>query len=80
MKTERRKMLGGELYNPMDLELVAGRTRAGDLCQVLNVTREAETDEWRRILSELFGPAVKDRAAAAFRSSIRERDTSLLRN
>jgi maltose O-acetyltransferase len=50
MKTQRRKMLDGELYDPLDAELgdpelVAGRTRARDLCQALNATREAEADE-----------------------------------
>lgn len=55
MKTERDKMLAGELYDPMDPELVAARERARDLCQSLNATREAEQEERRRILVELFG-------------------------
>ena len=55
MPTEREKMLAGELYDPFDSELVAGRVRARDLCQALNATREAEQDERRRILAELFG-------------------------
>jgi maltose O-acetyltransferase len=55
MKTERQKMLAGELYDPLDPELVAARQRARDLCQVLNATREAEQDERRRVLCELFG-------------------------
>ena len=42
MKTEHQKMLAGELYDPMDPELVAARGRARDLCQALNATREAE--------------------------------------
>ena len=41
MKTEHQKMLAGELYDPLDPELVAGRDRARDLCQELNATREA---------------------------------------
>jgi hypothetical protein len=28
MRTEREKMVAGELYDPLDLELVAARTRA----------------------------------------------------
>jgi len=48
-------MLAGELYDPFDPELVAGRARARDLCQALNATREAEQDERRRILTDLFG-------------------------
>ncbi|HEX2218664.1 MAG TPA: sugar O-acetyltransferase [Gemmatimonadales bacterium] len=55
MKTERLKMLAGELYDPMDPELVSARARARDLCGALNATRDAEGDERRRILLELFG-------------------------
>jgi maltose O-acetyltransferase len=55
MPTEREKMIAGELYDPLDAELVAGRVRARDLCQALNATREADTDGRRRILVELFG-------------------------
>ncbi len=55
MATERQKMLAGELYDPFDAELVAGRERARDLCQALNATREAEHEERRRILRALFG-------------------------
>ena len=54
MKSEREKMLAGELYDPLDPELVAARERARNLCQTLNATREAE-QERRRLLSELFG-------------------------
>jgi maltose O-acetyltransferase len=53
--TEREKMIRGELYNPLDAELVASRMRARDLCQRLNATREAEEHERRNILRELFG-------------------------
>jgi maltose O-acetyltransferase len=55
MRTERQKMLAGELYDPLDAELVALRARARDLCRTLNATREAEQEERRRILRELFG-------------------------
>lgn len=54
MNTEREKMLAGEPYDPLDPDLVAGRERARDLCQALNATREAEREERRRILKELF--------------------------
>jgi maltose O-acetyltransferase len=53
--TEREKMLAGDLYDPLDAELVAGRGRARDLCQALNATAEAGQAERRRILRELFG-------------------------
>jgi maltose O-acetyltransferase len=55
MKTEHQKMLSGELYDPMDPELVAARAHARDLCRALNATRDAEEEERRRILHELFG-------------------------
>ena len=55
MPSEREKMLGGALYDPLDPELVAGRERARDLCQALNATREGEADARRAILRELFG-------------------------
>ena len=52
--SEREKMLAGELYDPMDPELVTARARARDLCQDLNATREAHEVERRRILRALF--------------------------
>ena len=55
MRTEREKMLAGELYDPMDGALVAARTRARDLCQELNATRESEERRRRVLLTELFG-------------------------
>jgi maltose O-acetyltransferase len=55
VKSEREKMLDGELYDPMDVQLVAARDRARDLCQALNATREAEQPQRRRILQSLFG-------------------------
>ena len=53
-------MLAGELYDPMDPELVAARNRARDLCQDLNATREGQPEERRRILRELFGAGGDD--------------------
>jgi maltose O-acetyltransferase len=53
--TEREKMLAGELYDPLDAELLAGRGRARELCQALNATAEAAQAERRRILQALFG-------------------------
>jgi maltose O-acetyltransferase len=54
MQSERDKMLAGELYDPLDAELVAGRARAEALCAALNATREADPER-RRICRELFG-------------------------
>ena len=48
-------MLAGELYDPLDPELVTARDRARDLCLALNGTRESQRAERRRILEDLLG-------------------------
>jgi len=53
-RTERQKMLDGELYDPLDPDLVAARVHARDLCQALNATTETQQDERGRILRALF--------------------------
>src|SRR5438270_9201259 len=55
MPSEMEKMLGGELYDPLDPDLVQARDRARDLCQELNATRERDQEARRRIVKELFG-------------------------
>ncbi|MDY3552582.1 sugar O-acetyltransferase [Gemmata sp. JC717] len=55
MRTEREKMLAGELYDPLDQELTASRTRARDLLWNLNATRESDAAVRASILKELFG-------------------------
>lgn len=60
MRSERDKMLAGELYDPLDPELARARERARDLCQDLNATREAQSEERRRILRELLGSGGDD--------------------
>jgi maltose O-acetyltransferase len=55
LRTERDKMLAGDLYDPLDPELVRARNRARELCQALNATGETQQEERRRILLELFG-------------------------
>src|SRR5688500_17768778 len=55
MKTEKEKMLAGELYDPLDLQLSLERDRCRDLCLALNATREGQKDERRRLLAELLG-------------------------
>lgn len=55
MLSEREKMLAGQLYDPADPNLVAGRRRARDLCQQLNASRDAEEDLRRSICTQLFG-------------------------
>ncbi len=55
MRSEREKMLAGELYDPLDPELVAARNRARDLCRTFNASREADRDLRTFICTELFG-------------------------
>ena len=54
-RTEQEKMLAGDLYDPLDAELVQARERARDLCQTLNASREKDQQIRRQILIDLFG-------------------------
>ncbi len=55
MATEREKMIAGELYDPLDPDLVALRKGARDLCRELNASAESEHERRREILVELLG-------------------------
>src|SRR6185312_11508651 len=55
MPSEREKMLAGELYDPLDDELVQARILARNLCQQLNAGAESDQQLRRRILQELLG-------------------------
>jgi len=55
MKSEREKMLAGQMYDALDPELVTRRTRARDLLHALNTMRESDSDERRVIFQDLFG-------------------------
>ncbi|WP_413300696.1 sugar O-acetyltransferase [Bacillus sp. 1P10SD] len=55
MKTEREKMLNGEMYNPADHELVKGREIARRLTRLFNQTLETEVEKRAKILKELIG-------------------------
>jgi len=54
MKSEREKMLAGELYDPQDPELVAGREDARALCARINALAPRHPGR-QRLLAELFG-------------------------
>jgi maltose O-acetyltransferase len=56
-KTEKQKMLAGELYRASDFELVAERQRARRLTRLYNSTTEQELERRSQILQELFGAA-----------------------
>jgi len=55
MPTEKEKMLVGELYDPLDPQLIAERSRARDLCLAFNHTREDQQAERTCLLREIFG-------------------------
>ncbi|NES95807.1 MAG: sugar O-acetyltransferase, partial [Desertifilum sp. SIO1I2] len=54
-KTEKQKMLAGELYFAADPELVGLRKNAARLTRLYNATTEEEGDLRSRLLQELFG-------------------------
>ncbi|MBA2493017.1 MAG: sugar O-acetyltransferase [Gammaproteobacteria bacterium] len=54
MKTEKERMLAGELYDPLDHLLCAERRHARDLLQTFNETREVEQDRRAAIIRDLF--------------------------
>ena len=55
LRTEREKMLAGELYDALDPELVADRYRVRDLCQKLNASSDADEELRRKLCKQIFG-------------------------
>src|SRR4051812_40081116 len=60
MKTEKEKMLKGELYNAADPELIQGRLNARRLTRLFNLTSETENLKKNALLKELFGSTGKN--------------------
>lgn len=58
MRTEKQKMLAGELYDPIDPVLSQERDRCRNLCLALNATREEQKEERQRLLNELLGKQI----------------------
>jgi maltose O-acetyltransferase len=54
MKSEKEKMLGGELYNPFDSQLLAERQRARLLFKAFNDTRDDQSEERLRLIQTLI--------------------------
>lgn len=54
MQSEKDKMLGGELYDPLDAQLAGERSRARLLLKQLNDTRDEQQTERARLLRELI--------------------------
>ena len=59
IKTEKDKMLAGELYDPMDPELETGRCKAREMCRLLNATSQDQKGERRALLDDLFEAATE---------------------
>ncbi|KIF79798.1 sugar O-acetyltransferase [Noviherbaspirillum autotrophicum] len=57
MKTEKEKMLAGELYNPLDRQLSDERHHARLLLKAFNDTRDDQAGERSRLLRELIPAA-----------------------
>lgn len=55
MKTEKEKMLAGEMYNPADPELLKERQEARCKVRIYNQTLETEEDTRKELLKELLG-------------------------
>jgi maltose O-acetyltransferase len=58
-KTEKQKMLDGELYLSMDSELVADRLNARRLTRLFNATAETEDELRMGLIQQLFGATGK---------------------
>src|SRR5687767_12993840 len=54
MKSEKEKMLDGELYDPLDVQLTAERRRARLLIKALNDTSEDQQQERALLIRELI--------------------------
>jgi maltose O-acetyltransferase len=54
MRTEKEKMLAGDLYNPLDKQLSDERLKTRLLLAELNNSREDKPEERARILKELI--------------------------
>ncbi len=59
MKSEKQKMLAGEMYDPADPELLKERERARRLVRLINQTAETEGEKRVELLKELFGSTGK---------------------
>ena len=55
MKSEKEKMLDGEVYDPADMTLIKERARVKTLCQKYNKTSYGEIGTRKSILKEILG-------------------------
>jgi maltose O-acetyltransferase len=55
VKSEKQKMLAGELYNALDPELSMGRRKARQMLKELNDSQDEEPEKRKAIIRSLFG-------------------------
>ncbi|MEH7294177.1 maltose acetyltransferase domain-containing protein, partial [Priestia megaterium] len=55
MRTEKEKMLGGEMYSPADAQLRKDREHARRQVRIYNETLESEDNKRIKLLKGLFG-------------------------
>lgn len=60
MRTEKEKMIAGEMYDPLDRELVEDRLRTRMLIKSLNETGEEQIEEKQYLIRELLPKAAPD--------------------
>lgn len=60
MKTEKAKMLVGELYNAADPLLILERRRARDLCKLFNESQDAQQELHDQLIREFFAKWAKE--------------------
>ena len=58
--TEKQKMLTGEMYNPLDIELFEEREQAKLLFQEINRLNETQKEKRSKLIYKLFGKAGKN--------------------
>lgn len=59
MRTEKEKMLDGEMYNPADAQLRKDREHARRQVRIYNETLESEDNKRIKLLKGLFGSTGK---------------------
>ncbi len=62
MKTEKEKMVAGEMYMPDDEELVADRTEAKRLTRLYNEAMEIGDEKRFTLLNQLLGSSADGKA------------------
>lgn len=59
MKSEKEKMLSGELYDAADIELIKDRKKARELTRLINTSMEIEDEKRIGILKNFLGKRAK---------------------